>query len=371
MNYGVHQGLPGISLEHPSMAPKLKAGISIWRSGNQLYIGDQLTYLQLPEKIGDIPFQEMLERLINNALEKKDKPLLEGLAKLNLLDQKVTEISYRYRADRFSLSSIDGTRNLALQQFLERFEVESDCASRQEGDIDGGRSKLVARRNFSIEIIVSPNSSNRIAINLFAALKASGFELTSLHLPGESSISDLSGTQMQKCELGINRSDLIRRVERDASLYPEPIEPTNKYLFAISIGAPSPEAQERWLREGVSHLLINYTSDSVRIGPIVIAGKTPCANCLAISEVETGAIPVNKDYIFKSSQRELGSALSNLAAAISTIEVMRFADTGSSSLIGSSATYKGSDLIAPHITNWQIQPRCGCRSLPSTRATSA
>lgn len=353
------------------MAPKLKAGISIWRSGERLYIGDQFKHFLLPEKIGEIPFIQMLHRLTSNSLESNDQPFLEALARLDLLDKKLTEISYRYRADRFSLSAIDGTRNLALQQFLERFDIESDSAAHQSGDIDGGRSKLIARRNFSIEIATSPNSSNRIAINLFAALKAAGFESTSLQLSGESGIGDLNGTQMQKCELGLNRSDLVKRIDRDASLYPEPIDPPNGFMFAISIGAPAPDNQHRWLKNGINHLLINYTADAVRVGPIVIAGKTPCANCLAISEIEIGAIPDNGNYIFKGSRREVGSALANLAAAIAALEVMRFADSGSSSLVGKSASYKGHEFIAPQITNWQFQPRCGCRNLPSTRITSA
>lgn len=353
------------------MAPRLKAGISIWRCGERLYIGDQFRYFLLPEKIGEIPCIQSLHRLTNNSLENIDQPLLEALARLDLMDQKVTEISYRYRADRFSLSSMDGTRNLALQQFLERFEIESDSASHQLGDIDGGRSKLIARRNFSIEIATSPNSSNRIALNLFAALKAAGFERTSLQLSGESAIGDLNGTQMQKCELGVNRSDLVKRIDRDASLYPEPSDPPDEFLFAIAIGAPSADIQHRWLTNGINHLLVNYVRDSVRVGPIVIAGKTPCANCLAISEIATGANPENGNYIYKGSSREVGAALATLAASIATLEVMRFADSATSSLIGKSADYRSSQLIAPHITNWQLQPRCGCRNLPSTRATSA
>jgi hypothetical protein len=331
------------------MATKLKAGISIWRSGERLFIGNPFKHYLLPEKIGEKLFIQVLNRLISNSLETEDQPIIEALTRLNLIDKQITEISYRYRADRFSLSSIDGTRNLALQQFLERFEIESDSAAHQVGDIDGGRSKL----------------------NLFAALKAAGFESTSLQLPGESVIGDLSGTQMQKCELGLNRSDLIKRIDRDASLYPEPIDPPSRFTFAISIGTPSPDIQHRWLNNGISHLLLNFAQDSVRVGPIVIAGKTPCANCLSLSEIETGAIPENGNYIFRSPHRETGSALANLAATIAALEVMRFADSGTSELIGKSALYKGTEFIAPHITNWQFQPRCGCRNLPSTRATPA
>lgn len=353
------------------MATKLKAGISIWRSGERLFIGNPFKHYLLPEKIGEKLFIQVLNRLISNSLETEDQPIIEALTRLNLIDKQITEISYRYRADRFSLSSIDGTRNLALQQFLERFEIESDSAAHQVGDIDGGRLKLIARRNFAIEIATAPNSSNRIALNLFAALKAAGFESTSLQLPGESVIGDLSGTQMQKCELGLNRSDLIKRIDRDASLYPEPIDPPSRFTFAISIGTPSPDIQHRWLNNGISHLLLNFAQDSVRVGPIVIARKTPCANCLSLSEIETGAVPENGNYIFRSPHRETGSALANLAATIAALEVMRFADSGTSELIGKSALYKGTEFIAPHITNWQFQPRCGCRNLPSTRATPA
>jgi len=62
---------------------------------------------------------------------------------------------------------------------------------------------------------------------------------------------------MQKCELEVNRSDVVKRIDRDASLYPEPIDPPDEFLFAITIGAPSPDIQHRWLNNGINHPLIN------------------------------------------------------------------------------------------------------------------
>ena len=354
-----------------AIPPELKASLSCWRSGNLTYIGDRLSRYLIPDNFGDVNSLQTLNRLFNKTLERIDQPLISALSRLNLIDRKVTAISYKYRADKFAITSIDGARSLALQHFLTRFEIEANSLSRSHGDLDGGRSKLLNRKNFRIEIFSSPASSNRIAVNLFANLKASGFEQAHLYLNGEVEVSDLTGTQIQKSDLGATRSEVIERISRDTSLYPEPENRESPIKFAVSIGIPSPEHQERWLLEGINYLIIEATPDVIRLGPVVRPGLTPCANCIEQSEITNGAPSRNANFLHEGKSFAPGASFALLAASLATLEISNFLDFGESDLIAKSATYSKSSLYAPQITSWQIQPGCGCVKITSTRADTA
>ena len=354
-----------------AIPPELKASLSCWRSGNLTYIGDRLTRYLIPDNFGEVGSLQTLNRLFSKTLERCDQPLVTALSRLNLIDRKVTEIPYKYRADKFAITSIDGARSLALQHFLTRFEIEANSLSRSHGDIDGGRRKLLDRKNFQIGIFPSVASSNRIAVNLFANLKSSGFEQVHLYLNGEVEVSDLTGTQIQKSDLGAPMSEVIERISRDASLYPEPENRVSPIKFAVSIGLPSPEHQERWLHEGINYLIIEATPDVLRLGPVVKPGFTPCANCIEQSEITNGAPSRNANFLHEGKSFEPGATFALLAASLATLEISNYLDSGESELISKSATYSKSSLYAPQITNWQFQPGCGCVKITSTRANSA
>ena len=54
----------------------------------------------------------------------------------------------------------------------------------------------------------------------------------------------------------------------------------------VSHFATSPRRAARWLREDVPHLLVEFGDRSVRIGPFVVPGRGPCAECLELARVE-------------------------------------------------------------------------------------
>jgi hypothetical protein len=353
-----------------AISPRLKSGISYWRSGAALYIGDRFNCYLLPESIGERNFLETLSRLEANTLEKIDQPLIAALSRLNLIDRKITEIPYQYRADNFALSSIDGTRSLALQQFLERFEIEAESVSHRPGNVDGGRTQIISRKTYPISIHAIGTSNYRIAVNLFANLKASGFESCQMQLSGEVEIGELMGTQLLKTDLSSNRAEVLKRIDRDASLYPEAIPEIPQVKFAVSIGTPNPELQQTWLQNNISYLIINATSNSVRVGPVVKPGVTACANCLSLTEIASGHLPESGKYFRPAPVREPSAALSLLGTALASLAVAQIIDTGTSELLGKSLRFTSGSLVAPEVTNWELQPACGCIHIASTRATS-
>ena len=49
------------------------------------------------------------------------------------------------------------------------------------------------------------------------------------------------------------------------------------------------ERAQRWLMEGVPHLLIRFTDGAVHVGPIIDADGRPCHTCISLARVESDA----------------------------------------------------------------------------------
>jgi hypothetical protein len=249
----------------------------------------------------------------------------------------------------------DFNEDIAAQSFIKRMEIESEAASLARGDIDGGRSAVISRRDFSILIF----GYGKIVNSLVGALSASGFTkiLVINRLQQRSGAlkileSDLSGGYISRADIGASRKEVLARARNSSALFTEPAPVIYRPKLIISIGPPTPDALQRWISEGSNHLIIEpHSSAEVRIGPYVIPGKSPCYRCLQIS---------SEEKLNSMVKKEVGSALAQLCAAIACLEVINLASSGISHFLGKSMIYSNSNFHNPTVERWSINPGCGC-----------
>lgn len=94
--------------------------------------------------------------------------------------------------------------------------------------------------------------------------------------------SDIGLTKIDRLEEVAHRSAILPR-EEAGPLVSEEFNAT----LTISMGYPRPDHHQRWLSEDRAFLIVpGYSQGEVRIGPIVIPGKTPCLRCYELNQVE-------------------------------------------------------------------------------------
>ena len=238
-------------------------------------------------------------------------------------------------------------------------QLEADSITFRNGVVDGGLSAISRRAKFKILIF----NTNRIAIHIAGALKAAGFEELiiidrsprnhrSRYVQGE----DLNGGYFRKSEILHLKEPLIDELcspglsgERRKIDLPDLI---------IAAGSPNFDAQQRWMSEATPHFIVEYeNSAEVRIGPLVIPGKTPCLECIEVSEVESGNnLPAREQF----KEYELSSGLALQTAGLVTLAVCEFADTGSSQFLERTMALSGHDFLRPTMRTWLMHPSCGC-----------
>ena len=354
--------------------PVIKSALSIWPSSNgaQVFIGSPYKSICLPSLWFGISTRLLLESF-NGQLSLEQigrqcaltisqlQALVDELQAHDLIDLERTAISYlkRYDPKVKAITPVtdleDFNEDIAAQSFIKRMEIESEAASLARGDIDGGRSAVISRRDFSILIF----GYGKIVNSLVGALSASGFTkvLVINRLQQKSSAlkileSDLSGGYISRADIGASRKEVLARARNSSALFTEPAPVIYRPKLIISVGPPTPDVLQRWISEGSNHLIIEpHSSAEVRIGPYVIPGKSPCYRCLQIS---------SEEKLSSAERREVGSALALLCAAIICLEVISLASSGISHFLGKSMIYSNSNFHNPKVERWSINPGCGC-----------
>lgn len=345
--------------------PRLKVGVRFWRSTKtgQLHIGTSERDYLLPEKLNGRDFEGLLNRIAKGELrstgdQSTESTLVKVLDDLNLLDLYHTDLPYQYREARIVDLQDNVNRNVALANYRERIEIEAAGISHQAGVRDGGIESVLARSKLKIEI----HGENRLALTVFGALIASGFDDCQLCLPEDSEVKsrDLIGGYLQRDDLGMRKRNLVQKLKTGSSIYPE--RPSNKPLpqLVISIGKPSPEMMRDWLNRKIPQLFIDFDHPgALRIGPFVAPGDGACYNCLTLTEGESGAPPFGATRE-TSIGLELATYLVLTGAGAMVAEVSRIAAHGNSELHQKTILISLSEYFAPHITTWERHPRCGC-----------
>ena len=354
--------------------PAIKSALSIWlgSSGAQVFIGSPYKSICLPSLWFGISTRLLLESFNGQlSLEQISKQcaltisqlqaLVDELQAHDLIDLERTAISYlkRYDPRVKAITPVtdleDFNQDLAAQSFIKRMEIESEAASLERGDIDGGRSAVIRRRDFSILIF----GYGKIVNSLVGSLSASGFTkvLVINRLQQRSSAlkileSDLSGGYISRADIGASRKEVLAKARSSSALFTEATPVIYRPRLIISVGPPTPDVLQRWISEGSNHLIIEpHSSAEVRIGPYVIPGKSPCYRCLQISSDEK---------LSSVEKKEVGSALALATAAITCLEVISLASSGISHFLGKSLIYSNSNFHNPKLEKWSINPGCGC-----------
>jgi hypothetical protein len=142
-----------------------------------------------------------------------------------------------------------------------------------------------------------------IAISIAALLFGSGFTRIRFLRPEDSqyeanapseqiSDRDLGLSIFNGRDIGMAKIDLLEELAHRSAILPR--EETSPLLsedfnanLTISIGYPRPDHHQRWLSEDRTFFIVpGYAQGEVRIGPIVIPGRTPCLRCYELNQIE-------------------------------------------------------------------------------------
>lgn len=147
-------------------------------------------------------------------------------------------------------------------------------------------------------------------------------------------------------------SDLVVRVER----FVEPVD-----------------ASARWLAEGIPHLLVRFTDESVSVGPIIAATGAPCLSCIAQHSVFADpSIPALAAQLIGYPAAAETAASTELAAAtaLAMIRLWRHGDVTMHDTRFRFIVRGGLIAGVPRIENVPPLPECACAALGLLRAVN-
>lgn len=320
------------------------------------YFNGKLTLTEISERSGA---QLQLLKLISEQL------LKSGL--IDLIQPRLI-LNHRFE-EKDSGAQFDGS----VAAITERLLPELEIATWRVGALDSGISIMQRRTEFPILIF----GKSRIAINLGAALMASGFQSIyySDHEPKNGSASkftaiDLSGNYLRNNEIGVEKSVAIKEMETHCALFPKSRSATlskgrNRVFtpkLIISIGFPKADYLQRWMSESVPFLIIDeLSSGKFSIGPMVRSGKTPCLRCIELSlkdrDLQSYELLQSRKLL---PQREVPAAVATFIAGLVAIDVVQFADCGTSDFLGTITQFQVDQISQPTRSRWGFHNECGC-----------
>jgi hypothetical protein len=262
------------------------------------------------------------------------------------------------------------------------------------------------RTEQSIAIISDQsNSISPIAISLAALLYGSGFDRITFIKPEHSlreggieseqiSDRDLGLSIFNGRDIGMRKSERLQELAHRSAILPREESHLTSQQFlsedfeaklTISIGYPRPDHHQRWLSEDRPFLIVpGYSQGQVRIGPIVLPGRTPCLRCFELNQIE------NDFWREQSRQLQLlqpstdpPAIASHLIASLTALYATIWLDADDDGrmnhlLLGhqyiqtlTQRESKISEETSPvQIQRWQNHPECGCLWLPPAKSTA-
>ena len=131
------------------------------------------------------------------------------------------------------------------------------------------------------------------------------------------------------------------------------------FVIVVSHFVVSPIDIQPWLGRDINHCAIIFGETSVRIGPLVVPGKSACVRCVELTHVDNDSTwPAVAPQVWRRSAAADSPALAVHAAAES---LGMFPMGGGYSVRIDGLTF--SRAVSPHA----FHPECGCQSLVATR----
>jgi hypothetical protein len=353
--------------------PALKSAITILEAPSaRLRIGTRWRSFPLPEQWGGVRTKHLLELFTGDfsTVEIASKSevdlnsvlsLVRELQQLNLVDLYRTPISHlrRYNSELGRIEEVSDSDDIrddyAIEAFLHRMELECAATTFHVGDLDGGRSAVLGRRNFSILVF----GQGKIVNSLLGVLSASGFsKVAVINRVGTRNPSikitegDVAGGFVGRSDIGEPRRKILHDIRTASQLFNEPKPEIQKPDLIISIGHPSPDSLQRWMADNTLHLLVDIaTSADVRIGPLVYPGKSPCYRCIQLTK---------QSALLPTQSPEVGSALALSVASAIALDVIALADRARSIYLATSYIHSSHRYHQPEIQYWTQHHACGC-----------
>jgi hypothetical protein len=358
-----------------TIRPALKSGVYIHNTAhpNEIRIGTRWRYTSLPFEWNNSVSTRALISLfdgkksiaeleeITGTSQSLLLSLIEELCRHDFVDLHRTPVAYlrRYNPEIGRIEDISDLDNVvpdfAIASTLHRIETECDSVTFSPGDIDGGRSAILKRRQFQIIIF----GKGKIVNFLVGVLSASGYARIlvinrvgskdpSLKLSG----NDVAGGFVTRQHYGATRKKVIEEIKDSSALFHDGKTEIHNPDLIISIGAPQPDAIQRWMVENTRYLLVDITTSSeVRIGPLVNPGKSACIRCLQLSE--------ENEWQFQSSP-EVSAALAMSVAAAIAHDVNALSNNQASIYHQTSQIVNTRNYSEPQIQRWSQHHACGC-----------
>jgi hypothetical protein len=291
--------------------------------------------------------------------------ICEELANANLIDQiaKPIILADRFHSEKENRKTFakDQSKDAAYQQLQERIAPELGQITWQSGIIDAGVTTLSQRQNVAIDIC----GDDRLATLLLMLLLGSGVSQTTFALSNperEIKISDLGTGIFSISDLGLNLRNRTTELSRSASIFPISKIAIAKKFLTIIFGAPDPAKISALLASNTPHLFIStLDATAIRIGPLVIPGKTPCFRCLELSQLAQSPLlsQINQARNF-APIAQLNLAAGTQVAGMIAQTVLNYLDTGFSELTGAQVIIDTAQPCNPQHIAYSINPACGC-----------
>jgi hypothetical protein len=263
--------------------------------------------------------------------------------------------------------------DIAIKQFRARSAPELAQTEWIDQVGDGGTSTLSSRSNSCIEL----SGRSRVITLLYSILLASGIShirFADRHFKPLVSDLDIGFGAITATDLGANYYDVLDSHRRELSLFPlenksqlgrENIKPA----LVIHYGECDPELLIEWSQRGIPHLLIHpHVGDEIVIGPLVVAGESPCNRCLSLYELDNFGFRTDQ-MIPLTPLEDLPTVAAYSVAAIVASQSLHFIDqlrSGADSSVirntgvGEITLLNFQRLTEPQVVAISRHPLCGC-----------
>jgi bacteriocin biosynthesis cyclodehydratase domain-containing protein len=165
-------------------------------------------------------------------------------------------------------------------------------------------------------------------------------------------------------------ADLIAEILRGGGVMADRGESTTEPDLAIIVAqfVIEPELHGLWLRRDVPHLAVVFGDASVRIGPVIEPGLTPCLHCLERQHTEADpAWPAIASQLWGQRSRvESPIVAHEVAAIVGRYALTRLRSGLPADAVLPRATSIRLDAATGEISRreWQPHPECACLALP-------
>ncbi len=366
-----------ISSSHSeSSKPRLKVGVRVLTKGESIFVGSAEFGIELHSPRAREIVNHLNGLQTNSEISallaidiKQVEEVISQLDKEHLVDTHSSTLEIHSRFHSHSRNGATHQNDLAFDgaylQIQSKLIPELSFTTWLKDVRDGGVSHIGSRRDIDLQII----GDNRIASLLFGIMLSSGVSHTTLHSNHvRIETQDICAGYFRASDIGLSLNARAEELSRELSLFPLPqkiskneeILPTRSLRVVLG-KVPADQLQE-WMSQGIPHLIIEDPDGaSINIGPLVIPGSGPCLRCVRITREEGDLIwrEIEWQRAFAQSL-ETPVAVAHSVAGTVALELLRFIDTGQSTLIGSMAHINYHSPCNTEHRNFSQHPACGC-----------